>query len=102
MRMAREFLSLGRPPGTNKGVNFPFPLLKAYGSRSLFHTVDLEQPSQCLTMPERTDQVWHFYLPEVSRGSSTATESTARMGPSRATLQPQQAGARSLCLVDCP
>ena len=52
-----------------KGVNFA--LFSEYATQvelCLFDTVDAEQPSQCLTMPERTDQVWHVYLPEVLPG----------------------------------
>jgi isoamylase len=52
-----------------KGVNFA--LFSEYATQvelCLFDTVDAEQPSQCLTMPERTDQVWHAYLPEVLPG----------------------------------
>ena len=52
-----------------KGVNFA--LFSEYATQvelCFFDTVDAAQPSQCLTMPERTDQVWHAYLPEVLPG----------------------------------
>ena len=52
-----------------KGVNFA--LFSEYATQvelCFFDTVDAAQPSQCLTMPERTDQVWHVYLPEVLPG----------------------------------
>jgi glycogen operon protein len=34
----------------------------------LFDSVDEEQATQCIPMPEYTDQVWHAYLPEVLPG----------------------------------
>jgi len=34
----------------------------------LFDSVDAEQATHCITMPEYTDQVWHAYLPEVLPG----------------------------------
>jgi isoamylase len=52
-----------------KGVNFA--LFSEYATQvelCFFDTVDAAQPSQCLTMPERTDQVWHAYLPEALPG----------------------------------
>ena len=52
-----------------KGVNVA--LFSEYATQveiCFFDTVDAAQPSQCLTMPERTDQVWHASLPEVLPG----------------------------------
>jgi len=34
----------------------------------LFDSVDTEQATHCISMPEYTDQVWHAYLPEVLPG----------------------------------
>ena len=52
-----------------KGVNFA--LFSEYATNvelCLFDSVDTEQATHCISMPEYTDQVWHAYLPEVLPG----------------------------------
>ena len=49
-----------------KGVNFA--LFSEHATKvelCLFDSIDAEQATHCITMPEYTDQVWHAYLPEV-------------------------------------
>ena len=52
-----------------KGVNFA--LFSEHATKvelCLFDSIEAEQPSDCITLPEYTDQVWHAYLPEVLPG----------------------------------
>jgi isoamylase len=52
-----------------KGVNFA--LFSEHATKvelCLFDSVDAEQATYCIVMPEYTDQVWHAYLPEVLPG----------------------------------
>jgi isoamylase len=52
-----------------KGVNFA--LFSEHATKvelCLFDSVDAEQATHCISMPEYTDQVWHAYLPEVLPG----------------------------------
>jgi glycogen operon protein len=52
-----------------KGVNFAlFSENATKVELCLFGTVDAKAPSECVVMPEYTDQVWHAYLPEVLPG----------------------------------
>jgi glycogen operon protein len=52
-----------------KGVNFA--LFSEHASRvelCLFDSIDAEKETECIPLPELTDQVWHAYLPEVLPG----------------------------------
>ena len=52
-----------------KGVNFA--LFSEHATKvelCLFDSIEAVQPSDCITLPECTDQVWHAYLPEVLPG----------------------------------
>ena len=52
-----------------KGVNFAlFSENATKVELCLFDTVDAKAPSECIEMPEYTDQVWHAYLPEALPG----------------------------------
>ena len=52
-----------------KGVNFAlFSENATKVELCLFDTVDAKAPSECIVMPEYTDQVWHAYLPEALPG----------------------------------
>ena len=52
-----------------KGVNFA--LFSEHATKvelCLFDSIEAEQPSDTITLPDCTDQVWHAYLPEVLPG----------------------------------
>src|SRR5690349_18036697 len=54
---------------TGLGVNFA--IFSAHATRvdlCLFDSRDATTPSQCVTLPEHTDMVWHGYLPDVRPG----------------------------------
>jgi glycogen operon protein len=51
------------------GVNFA--LFSEHATKvelCLFDSVDAKRPSQCIPLPERTDMVWHGYMPDVEPG----------------------------------
>ena len=80
-----------------EGVNFALFSDRATGVElCLFDSADPRKEQMRVRMTEQTDNVWHAYLPDLSRGRSTATGFTGRSSRRRAALQPEQALARSL------
>ena len=54
---------------TGLGVNFA--IFSAHATRvdlCLFDSADATAPTECLTLPEHTDMVWHGYLPDARPG----------------------------------
>ena len=85
------------------GVNFAlFSESATKVELCLFDGVDASQEAQRLEFTERTDQVWHAYLPDALPGNSTGIAFTDRTSQPRTSLQSEQGRARSLCQGDRP
>ena len=56
---------------TWNGLGVNFAIFSAHATRvelCLFDSPDAPAPSNCVTLPEQTDMVWHGYLPDVRPG----------------------------------
>ena len=56
---------------TWNGLGVNFAIFSAHATRvelCLFDSPDAPAPSNCMTLPEHTDMVWHGFLPDVRPG----------------------------------
>lgn len=82
-----------------KGVNFAlFSESASKVELCLFDSIDAGQEAQRLELTERTDQVWHAYLPEVLPGQLYGYRVHGPYEPSQGhRFNPHKNRPRSLC-----